>query len=288
MTQPWPHFARFDAVRVAERLAELYDVHLTVEGPCPGGEIGAAYVRWPDGRRSVLNSGSARAAELLELVRAAGVPAPRYELVADVDGSTAVVQQRLPGSPPKVIDADLIDQMAGLNDRFAGLLAGHPSVPTVELYLSTDGPGFCLHEPLATYSPRTARLLERIHATAGTMTGDDLVHMDLHPGNVLVDGARITGVVDWDGAARGDRHFDLVVLKFGLAGSAPHLAGRLDDRLARVAPQQLRSYWAHISLRQVDWSIRHHDAADVDRWLTVAEAGFSRLDDSRGGIGPRM
>ena len=278
MTPVWPRFARFDAPRVVERLAELHDVRLTIDGPCPGGEIGAAYVRWPDGRQSVLNSGSARTATLLEPVLAAGLPVPRYELVADVDGSTVVVQQRLPGSPPGTIDAGLVDQMAGLNDRFAGLLAGHPEVPTVELFLTTDGPGFCLHEPLAAYSARAARLLDWIHrvgATAPAMTGDDLVHLDFHPGNVLVDGDRITGLVDWDGAARGDRHFDLVVLKFGLAGSAPHLAGRLDDRLARISPQRLRAYWAHSSLRQVDWSIRHHDAAEVDRWLTVAESALT-------------
>jgi hypothetical protein len=30
-----------------------------------------------------------------------------------------------------------------------------------------------------------------------------------------------------------------------------------------------------MSLRQVDWSIRHHDAATVDRWVAVAEAGQS-------------
>jgi hypothetical protein len=29
-----------------------------------------------------------------------------------------------------------------------------------------------------------------------------------------------------------------------------------------------------MSLRQVDWSIRHHDGETVDRWLTVAESGI--------------
>lgn len=29
-----------------------------VEGHCPGGQVGAAYVRWPDGHRSVLTPGS--------------------------------------------------------------------------------------------------------------------------------------------------------------------------------------------------------------------------------------
>lgn len=278
MPDSWPQVARFDAARAVARLAELHHVHLTVEGPCPGGEVGAAYVRWPDGRRSVLNSGSARAGPILDLARAAGLPVPRYELVADVDGTTVVVQQRLPGAPPATVDADLIDQMAELNDRFAGLLAAHPEVPGADLFLTADGPGFCLHQPLAAYNARTARLLNWVHevgADTPDVSGDDLMHLDFHVGNVLVDDGRITGLVDWDGAARGDRHFDLVVLRFGLAGNAPRLAARLDDRLAGVAPDRLRAYWAHISLRQVDWSIRHHDAEAVDRWLTVAEAGLN-------------
>jgi hypothetical protein len=29
-----------------------------------------------------------------------------------------------------------------------------------------------------------------------------------------------------------------------------------------------------MSLRQVDWSIRHHDNATVDHWLDVAESGI--------------
>jgi hypothetical protein len=36
------------------------------------------------------------------------------------------------------------------------------------------------------------------------------------------------------------------------------------DRLAEL------TYWAHMSLRLVDRSIRHHTAADVDRWLATA------------------
>jgi hypothetical protein len=38
----------------------------------------------------------------------------------------------------------------------------------------------------------------------------------------------------------------------------------------------LRGYWAHMSLRMVDWMIRHHDADLVDTWLTVAESGIRR------------
>jgi phosphotransferase family enzyme len=278
-TEAWPRSARLDAPRVIDRIADITGVRLILEGPCPGGEVGAAYVRWPDGRRSVLREGRTRTGPLIDRARAAGVPTPRHELAAHVDGVRVVVQERLPGAPPASVDAAVVRQMIAVTDRLAGILAADPAPTPTELHLTGDGPGFCLHGPLSGYSPRTARLLDWVHevgATGSAMIGDDLTHLDFHPGNVLVDDAgRLTGVVDWDGAARGDRHFDLLTLRFVLTPGTPALTGPLDDRLAAISERRRRAYWAHLSLRQVDWSIRHHDAATVDRWLAVAESGMS-------------
>jgi hypothetical protein len=286
--QAWPRSAKLDAPRLVDRIAEITGVRLVLDGPCPGGEVGAAYVHWPDGRRSVLSEGRSSTGPLLELARAAGVPTARQELSAHIDGIRLIVQQRLPGTPPATVDASLVRQMVAVNDRLAGLLAdpprdgatrraARPLAPPVDLYLTEDGPGFCLHAPLAAHNQSTARLLAWIHevGAAGTPAdGDDLVHLDFTPANVLVGNGRITGVVDWDGASRGDRRLDLVVLRFYLMHQAPHLVGIVDDRLAGADPDRLRAYWAHISLRQVDWSIRHHDAVTVDQWLDVAELGM--------------
>jgi hypothetical protein len=274
--EAWPRVARLDAPRVLERIAAITGVTLVLEGPAPGGEVGAAYVRWPDGRRSVLTAARTRSGALSDRARAAGVPTARHELTARVDGVRVVVQQRLPGTPPATMDSAVLRQMLRVNDKLAGVLAEVPDPRPAELYLTSDGPGFCLHGPLRDHSPRSARLLERIHAAGadGThMVGDDLVHMDFQPGNVLVDRGRLTGVVDWDGATRGDRHLDLVTLRFFLAADAPALVGAVDERLAGISARRRRAYWAHMSLRQVDWSIRHHDEATVQRWLTVAESG---------------
>ncbi|MGK5681517.1 phosphotransferase enzyme family protein [Actinoplanes sp. URMC 104] len=275
----WPRSARLDAPQIIERIADITGVRLTLEGPAPGGEVGAAYVRWPDGRRSVLTEGRSRSGPLVDRARCAGVPTARHELAARVDGSRVIVQQRLPGAPPRTVTPELVRQLVALNDRLAGLLADEPAPRPTELYLTGDGPGFCLHDPLAEHSARSAALLERIHrvgADGSVMVGDDLVHFDFHPGNVLVDGARVTGVVDWDGATRGDRHFDLVTLRFWLTGRDPALLAPVDERLAGISERRRTTYWAHISLRMVDWSIRHHDPATVEHWLDVAESGFPR------------
>ena len=274
-----PRSARLDTHHLIARIAEITGVRLTHEGPCPGGEIGAAYVRWPDGRRSVLTEGRSRTGPLLDLARAAGIPTARYELSAHIDGARIVVQQRLPGTPPATVDAALVHAMIGLNLRLTGLLTSYPAAPHIDLCLSTDGPGFCLHEPLRTHSRRTARLLDWIHevgVSAPDVGGDDLVHFDYHLGNILISGERISGVIDWDGASRGDRRLDLVTLRFDLSWRAPHLTGPLDERLSAVPADRLRAYWAHMSLRHVDWSIRHHDSETVDRWLSIAESRMRR------------
>jgi hypothetical protein len=39
----------------------------------------------------------------------------------------------------------------------------------------------------------------------------------------------------------------------------------------------LRACWAHMSLRQVDWSIRFHAPPEATTWLTVAENPPSAL-----------
>lgn len=292
LTVSWPRAQRLDGPDLVARVFAATGVPLTYRGRCPGGEVGAAYVSWPDGRPGVLTwqpgpllDRQRSIADLLTLARSRGVPAPAYELVVplSVGGAPAValVQERLPGAPPDRLDDALVTAMLAANETFAGVLADRPDVPAADLHLIDDGAGFCLHAPLASYDRRTARLLSWIEAvgagTAPTMAGDDLVHLDFHHLNVLVDEAgALTGIIDWDGASRGDRRFDLVTLRFAVPPDQPAIAARLDAELAaRLTADELRPYWASMALRQVDWTIRHHDAQTVERYLTLAE---TRLD----------
>ncbi|MBM7787423.1 aminoglycoside phosphotransferase family protein [Tenggerimyces flavus] len=264
-------------------------VELEVTGRAAEGEVGAAFVRWPDGREGVLTGipggplagETRRNASLLELARDQGVLVPTYDLVVDVPGGgVAIVQQRLPGSVPAVRDKTLAEAMLATLDSFEGVLAERPDVPAPELYLLRSGPGYCVHESLEAFSPRTRRLLAWVRevgaGTPSTMTGTDLVHMDYHPANVLVDAAgQVTGVVDWDGIGRGDRWFGLVNLRYEAApaGFPPDVIRWLDGLLdERIDPAVLRLYWASMSLRSVDWVIRHYSPANVEDRLDVAES----------------
>ncbi|SOD62238.1 Phosphotransferase enzyme family protein [Streptomyces zhaozhouensis] len=280
----WARAERLDADRMAEALHERTGVRLTVEGPCPGGQVGAAYVRWPDGRRSVLKwRPRARVADLVdgpiavsEALRAAGCPVPATELVEQVDHAVVTVQELLPGSTLDRLDAHGLEQALALNRAFAGRLADRPDIPAIALYLREDGPGFCLHEPLRRHGARAAALERWVTAVGAAhppaMEGEDAVHLDYHPGNMLAVDGTLTGVIDWDGAGRGHHGFDLVTLRFGVhvEGTGPGVEDRLDEVLDALPETVLRPAWAHMSLRMVDWSIRHHTPADVEHWLDLA------------------
>jgi hypothetical protein len=205
------------------------------------------------------------------------VPAPQYELVQELPSAVIIVQELLPGRPPTAVGRRTVESMVAMNRRCRGLLADRHDLPAPSLYLLADGPGFCLHEPLARYDRRTAALLAEIHeiGAAGPehLSGDDLVHLDFHPENVLIDDTgTVTGVVDWDAVGRGNGAFDLITLRSDLARRASDLGRWLGEQLAdRVPGEVARVCWAHMSLRLVDWSIRHLTLADVNAWLDVAE-----------------
>ena len=259
-------------------------IRLDLVGPCRGGQTGAAYVRWPDGHLAVLKwrpgvplkDFERGPLAVVNVLRAAGYPAPAMELAVQVGSAVVTVQQLMPGTEIVFLDHALLDQALALNRRQAGILAGRADIDPMRLYLSSDGGGFCLHEPLRQFSSHTAALERWVRGIGAAypdeLPGDDAVHCDFQPANILASDGLITGVIDWDGAARGDCRFDLVTLRFGLH------AIRCDDSAIAMLDQALDFFpheillpaWAHLSLRMVDWAIRHFTASDVEHWLDLA------------------
>lgn len=286
MTMPprWPRAERLNAQRMTDAIRAATGVDLRIEGPCPGGQVGAAYVAWPDGHRAVLKwQPRTRIPDLRDgplavtgALRAAGYPAPAAELAVQAGDAVALVWKLLPGAQISHLTPALLDQALALNNLQAGQLAGR-GIPSVRLYLTTDGPGYCMHQPLREHSARTRRL-DRWITTVGAshpdfLSGHDAVHYDYQPANLLHDRGEITGVIDWDGAGRGDRRFDLVTLRFGIHAitADPAATQRLDHLLDAIPPHVFAPMWAHMSLRMTDWAIRHFTPADVDHWLDLIE-----------------
>jgi aminoglycoside phosphotransferase (APT) family kinase protein len=274
---------------------------LTVVGVAEHGQSGgAAFVRWPDGREGVVSHSplqiedARRTADVLTAARSAGLPVPHHELLVELAaGGIAVVQERLPGRPARRTDTRVIEAMLAVNEQFAGLLAERTDVRIPPLFLRESGLIVPRHEVLEGYSDRSRRLLSRIREVGAAehheMVGSDLVHPDFTVPNVLFDDAgQISGVVDWNlGAARGDRRWALIKLRFDLTWAAASPGGEqastqqdaieLVDKAieSSIEPDLLRTYWAHWTLVQLHWAILYQPTEVIDLHLDVGESGLS-------------
>jgi aminoglycoside phosphotransferase (APT) family kinase protein len=236
-----------------------------------GGSSSAAFAAWPDGRESAITRTRTplavmrQTASVLNEVRRQGLPVPEHQLVLELaDGYVAVVQQRLPGHQVDSLDSTTAAAFVATNDRFSGVLRDHPEVPRPRAFPDvTLGYGAFEHT-VGQLGERGRRLLERLLEMDGgcpfRMRGDDLVHTDYTPGNVLFDDAgNVSGVVDWNsGTARGDRHYALLGLQWGTIGRktvGPHESSQIEAALSNLAPATRRSYEAHWMVDQVHDSI---------------------------------
>jgi aminoglycoside phosphotransferase (APT) family kinase protein len=109
---------------------------------------------------------------------------------------------------------------AGLRDiprSYAPVGEMSPEAPLLDRVLSIianrveNGPLPGLREGLNLVTERAAKF-RRSPAS--------LVHMDYHPQNVMVDGVRVTGVIDWVNTDVGDRHLDAAMSAVILSSSA--------------------------------------------------------------------
>jgi aminoglycoside phosphotransferase (APT) family kinase protein len=159
---------------------------------------------------------------------------------------------------------DLLDTVLALNHLQKGQADSHGGWADYIRMTSTEGAdGYCIHETLRRSSSEARRLLawvESIGRDVGPLPEGDLVHIDFHHRNMLRDGAGLVAVVDWEGCRPGDRSFDLTFL-FGMtqAVAAAGVEERIWSQVSQLASDEaLPAYIAHMSLRRLDWSIRHH------------------------------
>ena len=131
-----------------------------------------------------------------------------------LDRMLAVIADRVVAAPLP----GLADALASLRERAAHYRPTplhDPSMP--EAPLNRSGLGV----PQAAYDgPITADRSEGSATPGSRAEPDSIVHLDYHPQNVIVRGIRVTGVIDWVSADRGDRHLDAATTSVILATSA--------------------------------------------------------------------
>ncbi len=240
---------------------------------------------------------------LLDRLRSAGYPIPRYVAwgVLTTTPGRYAVQERLPGRSAWGIAGQALEDALALNDlqadAGAALLeedaAGADVTPYEPWYrliprlALKGGDGFCHLDAMRAYSPQTAALLVRVQeyiagraARLASRPAQDVVHFDFSGPNILVGKGRVSGVVDW-GPVPGDRTFDLATLLFydGYYADVATTRARIWGRaLELVDAETFGVYLGHMVHRQTDWSVRHHDAAMVERVQGIGDAVFRDLD----------
>ena len=218
-----------------------------------------------------------RARQVTDWLRALDYPAPEYVLVGHNADAAYAIQRALPGQPMQQLPPALAPDFLALNARQADLAQAEPAAwpePVVSPVLF-GGDGFCLLEPMQTYSATTASMLQRVQSLVRRHAGAiapkaDIVHYDCGPANVLASAAGITGVIDWDGWCGGDRMFDVATMLFYSYTDPAVRAALWQAILTHSGPASSAVYLAHLIHRQVDWSIRFHGAEAIERWLGIA------------------
>jgi tRNA A-37 threonylcarbamoyl transferase component Bud32 len=270
---------------VVELIREERGLSLEAIGAFAGGEVGASDVRGKDESRYVLKwwdgdpDSGRRAAALVERLRKRGYPIPRFVIADEIGGVTVMLQEYIEGTVSDEVSDDVVETLISLNALQAEAAEVDEDSDWTSYIVGSliNGcNGYCMHEPLRSYNRETAALLKTIQAVGEAtveLPSRDAVHVDFHHRNVLVADGQVSAVIDWEGCRSGDSVFDLMTLAFGLtvARVSVRAQDRIQDEIRRRAtPATRRAYAAHMSLRQVDWSIRHRTAADVDHWLKVA------------------
>jgi Ser/Thr protein kinase RdoA (MazF antagonist) len=257
-------------------------VGVDLVGRLPHGEGSGAYeIRSADGHPAVLKLYSGDVldlgapSDLVDALRARGYPAPATLSKGALDGTVYEIQEWLPGEPIEQLTPARLPQVLALNarQRDVGLMGRGPWIDEVVTSVLDGRTGYCEHAAMAAHSNETRALLDRIFRIADgarrlQVSDSDVVHYDFSPYNVLAEGDRITGVVDWDGATNGDAAFDLVTLASYTYDYAIRDA-LLAAAAAQTDPDALALYAAHMTLRQVDWSLRNHGEAEVAWFMGI-------------------
>jgi Phosphotransferase enzyme family len=249
------------------------------------GESGSAFILADtDGEEFVLKFGRGpeirqqRAAQITKRLHEVGFPAPLYVCVGHDDGVEYSIQAMMPGNPNQRLNSATVQELIAINRLQTGLGGDLPPAwPARVIDGVLNGfEGYCVLDTLRKYSGESAAMLKTLQELVVRHSGEifvtrDIVHWDFNPGNVLCAENRITGVVDWDDACAGDRGFDLSTYLF-YSYDQPEVRDALwRETLNCSGRGALAVYLAHMIVRQVDWSIRHHDSVSVARWMTTAK-----------------
>ena len=225
------------------------------------------------------------AARTTERVRSLGYPAPEYVAIGKVEETSYALQRAMPGEPiGRRVSLALLPHLLHLNDLQHGQGESANDEPDRLIRGVMKGyADFCIIDTFRTYSTESATLLDDLQRIVAARASEcpkrnDIVHFDFHTNNVLIDGDEITGVIDWEGSESGDCAFDLATLLFYTWPFADFREQLWLALLKRTPRGAAAVYLAHMIVRQLDWSMRHHPRETVDRYMNDAREILRAID----------
>ncbi len=281
-----------NAADIVEHINRDRKTSYKVVGQCDSGESGAAsQIVDALADRYVLKIGasgefrSENAARTTRRMRSLGYPAPEYVAVGNADETSYSLQREMPDEPiGSGVHPRLLPQLLHLNDLQRGQGDSENDEPHRIIRGVMEGyVDFCIIDTLRTYSAESAALLAALQRIVAAYAREcpkrnDIVHFDFHTNSILMENGHISGVIDWEGSESGDCAFDVATLLFYTWPFADFRAALWRALLERTTRGAVAVYLAHMIVRQLDWSMRHHEKATVDRFLDDAHDIIRAMD----------
>jgi Ser/Thr protein kinase RdoA (MazF antagonist) len=172
----------------------------------------------------------------LQFAQRVTVPVPEPivpDLEANWFGRPAVVMSRLPGRPD-LTPTDLDSWIGALAHALAELHA--TSVDGAEGAVTRPPRSETWRVPAREHDSLTGAAVDAVTARLPSLTRDDVfTHADFHPGNILWQRGRISGVVDWSAARLDSRWHDLAYCRASVCiHHGPDVADRLGDAYSAI------------------------------------------------------
>ncbi len=239
-------------------------------------------LKWKPGVQNLDRILEAKA--VTDVLRSVGYPASHFLYIGRALEGIYSIQVALPGTPIYPLTIALIPRLLALNElqserALSSQRNWHDEVVSTVL---VGGEGYCLHTSLQHHSYKTAYLLEELQWLVSLYQHEphrtkDIVHSDFQSTNILVHDNHVSGIIDWDAPYAGDRMFDIATLLF-YSYNVPEIRALLwRYALAHASFNLLTVYFAHLILRQVDWSLRYHDEATSERYIVRSHALLAEI-----------
>jgi aminoglycoside phosphotransferase (APT) family kinase protein len=259
-----------------------------------GQQSGAYLVESPEGQQAILKWNTRKqsvhkveqAAESVRLAREWGWPTPRWHIWGvSPSGYPYQIQDFMPGATRNRLDPNLVEEALRVIDLQAGKAPDVDQNWTIRdrAIVYCDDKHSSLNQ-IAEYSEAGKDLANLLRAKVAAFRDTpipegDLVHGDFHKGNVLLEGERITALVDVEMLGKGSRFHDVATLigfkvVFGAGPADPVLEPLIAYGKKHAAPGEFEVCMTAVIVDFLGFGVGKNPASWVEESITKAKVLF--------------